>query len=110
MTSVSIRDLTLKFGSLEVLKSLNLDIDEGEFLVLLGPSGCGKSTLLNCIAGLLDISDGQIFIGGNNVTYTDWRRDNFYRAVQQLTKGAKRVGIEFDHVSFDYRQMIADAA
>jgi multiple sugar transport system ATP-binding protein len=69
VTSVSIRDLTLKFGSLEVLKSLNLDIDEGEFLVLLGPSGCGKSTLLNCIAGLLDISDGQIFIGGNNVTW-----------------------------------------
>ena len=71
MTSVSIRDLTLKFGSLEVLKSLNLDIDEGEFLVLLGPSGCGKSTLLNCIAGLLDISDGQIFIGGNNVTWSE---------------------------------------
>ena len=70
MTSVSIRDLTLKFGSLEILKSLNIDIDEGEFLVLLGPSGCGKSTLLNCIAGLLDISDGQIFIGGNNVTWS----------------------------------------
>ena len=71
MTSVSIRDLSLKFGSLEVLKSLNLDIDEGEFLVLLGPSGCGKSTLLNCIAGLLDISGGQIFIGGNNVTWAE---------------------------------------
>ncbi|MEM5470977.1 ABC transporter ATP-binding protein [Hoeflea sp. AS60] len=71
MTSVSIRDLTLKFGSLEVLKSLNIDIDEGEFLVLLGPSGCGKSTLLNCIAGLLDISDGQIFIGGKNVTWSE---------------------------------------
>jgi len=71
VTSVSIRDLTLKFGSLEVLKSLNIDIDEGEFLVLLGPSGCGKSTLLNCIAGLLDISDGQIFIGGNNVTWAE---------------------------------------
>jgi len=71
VTSVSIRDLSLKFGSLEVLKSLNIDIDEGEFLVLLGPSGCGKSTLLNCIAGLLDISDGQIFIGGNNVTWSE---------------------------------------
>lgn len=46
---------------------------------------------------------------GKNVTYTDWRRDNFYRAVQQLTKGAKRVGIEFDHVSIEYRQLIQDA-
>lgn len=46
---------------------------------------------------------------GKNVTYTDWRRDNFYRAVQQLTKGAKRVGIEFDHVSMEYRQLIQDA-
>ncbi|MEJ8475315.1 ABC transporter ATP-binding protein [Roseibium algae] len=71
MTSVSVRDLTLKFGSLEVLHTLNLDIDEGEFLVLLGPSGCGKSTLLNCIAGLLDISEGQIFISGKNVTWEE---------------------------------------
>lgn len=71
MTSVSIRELRLKFGALEVLKSLSLDIDEGEFLVLLGPSGCGKSTLLNCIAGLLDISDGQIHIGGRNVTWEE---------------------------------------
>ncbi len=49
---------------MKVLKNLNLDIGEGEFLVLLGPSGCGKSTLLNCIAGLLDATDGQIFIKG----------------------------------------------
>jgi multiple sugar transport system ATP-binding protein len=39
--------------------------------VLLGPSGCGKSTLLNCIAGLLDVSDGQIFISGKNVTWEE---------------------------------------
>ena len=44
-----------------------------------------------------------------NVTYTDWRRDNFYRAVQGLTKGARRIGIEFDHVSLDYRQLLQDA-
>lgn len=71
MTSVSIRNLSLKFGALEVLKSLSIDIEDGEFLVLLGPSGCGKSTLLNCIAGLLDISDGQIFIKGRNVTWDE---------------------------------------
>ena len=53
VNSVEIRNFDLSFGSVEVLKDLNLDIAEGEFLVLLGSSGCGKSTLLNCIAGLL---------------------------------------------------------
>ena len=56
MPSVSVRELSLNFGDVQVLRNLNLDIEEGEFLVLLGPSGCGKSTLLNCIAGLLDAS------------------------------------------------------
>lgn len=67
--SVSIKHLDLEFGSVKVLKDLNLDIGQGEFLVLLGASGCGKSTLLNCIAGLLDVSDGQIFINDKNVTW-----------------------------------------
>lgn len=71
MSSVDIRDLHLSFGSVDVLKKLNLSVDEGEFLVLLGPSGCGKSTLLNCIAGLLDITDGQIFINNRNVTWAE---------------------------------------
>ncbi|PYE86739.1 carbohydrate ABC transporter ATP-binding protein (CUT1 family) [Phyllobacterium leguminum] len=70
-TSVSIKDLSLSFGTVNVLKKLDLDIREGEFLVLLGPSGCGKSTLLNCIAGLLDISEGQINIKGKNVTWEE---------------------------------------
>ncbi len=71
MASVTIRDLDLSFGDVKVLKNLNLDIEQGEFLVLLGSSGCGKSTLLNCIAGLLDITDGQIFISGRNVTWEE---------------------------------------
>jgi len=45
---------------------------------------------------------------GDNITYTDWRRDNFFRAVQSLTKGVKRLGIELDHVSIDYRRLIED--
>ncbi len=71
MASVSIRNLDLNFGSVKVLKNLDLEIAEGEFLVLLGSSGCGKSTLLNCIAGLLDISGGQIVINGRNVTWEE---------------------------------------
>jgi len=69
--SVSIRDLSLSFGAVTVLEDLNLDIHDGEFLVLLGSSGCGKSTLLNCIAGLLEPTDGQIFIKGRNVTWEE---------------------------------------
>jgi multiple sugar transport system ATP-binding protein len=71
MSSIVVRDLDLAFGSVKVLDKLNVEVSEGEFLVLLGPSGCGKSTLLNCIAGLLDITDGQIFIKGKNVTWEE---------------------------------------
>ncbi len=69
--SVQIKDLDLNFGAVKVLRSLNLDIGKGEFLVLLGSSGCGKSTLLNCIAGLLEPTDGQIWIKGQNVTWEE---------------------------------------
>ena len=69
--SVKVCDLDLQFGDIKVLQKLNLEIAQGEFLVLLGSSGCGKSTLLNCIAGLLDISAGQIVIGDKNVTWSE---------------------------------------
>ncbi len=69
--SVSIRNLTLAFGAVTVLSDLDLDILDGEFLVLLGSSGCGKSTLLNCIAGLLEPTDGQVWIKGRNVTWDE---------------------------------------
>ena len=71
MSSVLVKDLTLRFGAITVLDRLNIDVAEGEFLVLLGASGCGKSTLLNCIAGLLDVSEGEIHIDGKNVTWAE---------------------------------------
>ena len=70
-SSDSNKDLSLNFGQEKVLESLDLEVAQGEFIVLLGPSGCGKSTLLNCIAGLLDVSEGQIFISGKNVTWDE---------------------------------------
>jgi multiple sugar transport system ATP-binding protein len=60
--------LVKRFGAIEVLKSISLQMSRGDFLVLVGPSGCGKSTLLNCIAGLDEVSAGQIVIGGRDVT------------------------------------------
>ncbi len=67
--AIEIRGLKVAYGAMTVLKSLDLTVGEGEFLVLLGPSGCGKSTLLNAVAGLGQISEGQIFIGDDNVTW-----------------------------------------
>jgi multiple sugar transport system ATP-binding protein len=71
VNSVSIRGLAQSYGAVQILKQLDLDIPDGEFLVLLGPSGCGKSTLLNCIAGLLEPTHGQVFIKGKNVTWEE---------------------------------------
>ena len=71
MKSIEIKNLALSFGEVKVLENLDLDVQDGEFLVLLGASGCGKSTLLNCIAGLLEITDGQIFIKDKNVTWKE---------------------------------------
>ncbi len=71
MSAVSVRDVTVAFEAFHVFDGLSLDIQEGEFIVLLGPSGCGKSTLLNAIAGLLDVASGQIWIGGRNVTWEE---------------------------------------
>ncbi|RYE75504.1 MAG: ABC transporter ATP-binding protein, partial [Hyphomicrobiales bacterium] len=65
---LEIRNLEKRFGLVEVLKSISLEMKDGDFLVLVGPSGCGKSTLLNCIAGLEETSGGQIVIAGRDVT------------------------------------------
>lgn len=68
MSFVEIKNLEKSFGDTKVLKKLNLNIEEGEFITLLGPSGCGKSTLLRCIAGLNSIDRGEIFIDEKDMT------------------------------------------
>lgn len=70
-SAVSIKDLKISYGDHTVIEQMSLDIAPKEFLVLLGPSGCGKSTLLNAIAGLSDITDGEIWISGENVTWEE---------------------------------------
>jgi multiple sugar transport system ATP-binding protein len=69
--NVSIQQLGVRMGSALVLDKLDLDVVDGEFLVLLGPSGCGKSTLLHAIAGLIDVEAGGVHIGGRDVTWAD---------------------------------------
>jgi multiple sugar transport system ATP-binding protein len=67
MASVSIRSVSKRFGAVEILHGVDIDIADGSFTVLVGPSGCGKSTLLRMIAGLEEISGGEIRIGERRV-------------------------------------------
>jgi len=69
--NVAVRNLTIRLGTNTVIENLSLDVQAGEFIVLLGPSGCGKSTLLHSIAGLIDVSDGSIEIAGEDMTWAD---------------------------------------
>ena len=68
MAPLTITQATKSYGALTVLHGIDVDIADGEFVVLVGPSGCGKSTLLRLIAGLEDISGGTIVIGDRDVT------------------------------------------
>ena len=67
MAFMEISRLKKRFGAVEILKGIDLDLEEGGFLVLVGPSGCGKSTLLNTIAGLETISEGEIRVAGRPI-------------------------------------------
>ena len=67
MGQITLQEVRKSFGQLDIIKDANLDIADGSFVVFVGPSGCGKSTLLRLIAGLEDVTGGQILIDGQNV-------------------------------------------
>ena len=67
MADVKIRGVSKSYGSVGVVRGVDLDVGDGEFVVFVGPSGCGKTTLLRMIAGLEDITGGTVAIGGTVV-------------------------------------------
>ncbi|MDF2630999.1 MAG: sugar transporter ATP-binding protein, partial [Symbiobacteriaceae bacterium] len=69
MAKVSLRHVFKNFGEVKVVKDFNLEVNDREFVVFVGPSGCGKSTTLRMIAGLEEISDGEIYIGDKLVNH-----------------------------------------
>ena len=69
MVGVRLVDLTKRFGRVVAVERVNLEVRDGEFMVLLGPSGCGKTTTLRCIAGLEIPDEGRVFFGDEDVTY-----------------------------------------
>ena len=68
MKQIQLRQVSKSFGDVEVIPPLDLEIEDGEFVVFVGPSGCGKSTLLRLIAGLEDVTSGQVLIDGADAT------------------------------------------
>ena len=71
MSGLTIRNVIKRYGDVQVMHGVDLDIGDGEFCVFVGPSGCGKSTLLRMIAGLEDITEGSVSIGSRDVTRMD---------------------------------------
>jgi multiple sugar transport system ATP-binding protein len=108
MASVTFDNVTKRFEDVEAVKQLSLEIDDGDFLVLVGPSGCGKSTALRMLAGLEEVTDGRIAIGD--------------RVVNDVPPGARDVAMVFqsyalypqmsvyDNLSFGLRNQKVDKA
>jgi len=65
---LSVRNLTKKFGEFKAVDDLSMDVEKGKVTLLIGPNGSGKTTLLNCITGLLNYNEGEVFFHGENVT------------------------------------------
>jgi len=84
---VHVKNLKKSFGSLEVLKSINADVKEGEVVVLIGPSGSGKSTFLRCLNRLEDITGGEVVVDGINIA--DKKTD--------MNKVRENIGMVFQH-------------
>ena len=73
MATISLKGIVKRYpNGFEAVKGIDLDVGEGEFVVLVGPSGCGKTTLLRMVAGLEEITEGELLIGGE--VMNDWPR------------------------------------
>ena len=82
MATLTLDGLSKFFGAVRALNAIDLDVADGEFIVLVGPSGCGKSTLLRCIAGLEKNSDGDIRVNGRSIARTPTRDRNMAMVFQ----------------------------
>lgn len=85
MKYITFENINKYYEDIHVLKDINLEVDMGELVTLLGPSGCGKSTLLRCLAGLEQVSSGDIYLTGSKVTHTDPREREIGMVFQQYS-------------------------
>lgn len=115
MTALSIRNVTKNFGNTQVLDDINIEIEQGDFLILVGPSGCGKSTLLNMLAGLEPVTGGEIRLNGENVNKKAPRERNiamvfqFYALYPNMSvRGNIQFGLKMRGVARQERKAITE--
>ena len=90
MADIELRDVTKRYpDGIEAVKHMDLDIEDGEFMILVGPSGCGKSTALRMIAGLEDITEGELRIGDEVVNDQRARRTATSRWCSRTTRSTR---------------------
>jgi multiple sugar transport system ATP-binding protein len=106
VAGLKLENVCKRYGAVQVIEKLSLDVAEGEFIVFLGPSGCGKTSLLRMVAGLEEVSDGRVLIGGRDVTHAPPGRRNLAMVFQHyalyphmtvrenLAFGLKNIGTE----------------
>lgn len=85
MAYIELKNIVKNYGETQVLKNIDLEIEKGELVTLLGPSGCGKSTLLRCLAGLEEVTSGEIFLDGKNITNMEPRKREIGMVFQQYS-------------------------
>ena len=85
MSYIRFEKINKKFGTNHVLKDIDLEVEKGQLVTLLGPSGCGKSTLLRCLAGLEQVTDGHIYLDGQEITDVIPRRRGIGMVFQQYS-------------------------
>ena len=117
MATLSLKDVRKSYGTVQVLHGIDIELEDGGFLVLLGPSGCGKSTLLNIIAGLDETSSGDIAIGGRSVSNLPPKDRNIAMVFQSYalypTMSVERnigFGLEMRGTSVDQRRAAVERA
>ena len=85
MAYIEFRNITKLFGDNRVLDEITMEVQKGDLVTLLGPSGCGKSTLLRCLSGLESVTEGQIFLDGEDITETPPSQRNVGMVFQQYS-------------------------
>ena len=108
MSYIKFENIIKTFGNNKVLKGINLEVEQGSFVTLLGPSGCGKSTLLRCLAGLEQVTEGNIFLDGEDITYKEPKDRQIGMVFQQYSLFPNMT--VFENIAFGLKMKKLDGA